>query len=59
MSMDCIIRLIDKLTENCEQNVNRLATIRLQWAPLKGITLGPRQTDSINRMIPLTDTRFA
>jgi hypothetical protein len=25
-------------------------------APLNGITLGPRRTDSINEMIPLTDT---
>jgi hypothetical protein len=24
-----------------------------------GITLGPRQTDPINRMIPLTDTHFS
>jgi len=32
---------------------------KLQWAPLNGITLGPRQTDSINRMIPLTDTHIA
>jgi hypothetical protein len=31
----------------------------VQWAPLNGITLGPRQTDSINRIIPLTDTHFA
>ncbi len=31
----------------------------LQWAPLNGITLGPRQTDPINRMIPLTDTHFS
>jgi hypothetical protein len=30
----------------------------LQWAPLNGITLGPRQTDYINRMIPLTHTHF-
>jgi hypothetical protein len=36
-----------------------LGTSKLQWAPLKGITLGPRQTDSINRMIPLTDTCVA
>jgi hypothetical protein len=28
----------------------------LQWAPLNGITLGPRQTDPINPTIPLTDT---
>jgi hypothetical protein len=28
-------------------------------APLNGITLGPRRTDSINRMIPLTDTHVA
>ena len=26
----------------------------IQWAPLNGITLGPRQIDPINRMIPLT-----
>jgi hypothetical protein len=30
----------------------------IQWAPLNGITLGPRQTDPINQMIPLTDTHF-
>jgi hypothetical protein len=28
---------------------------KIQWAPLNGITLGPGQTDPINRMIPLTD----
>jgi hypothetical protein len=39
-----------------ERNLN---VIELQWAPLNGITLGPRQTDSINRMIPLTDTHFS
>jgi hypothetical protein len=27
-----------------------------QLALLNGITLGPRQTDSVNGMIPLTDT---
>ena len=26
--------------------------------PLNGITLRPRQTDPINRMIPFTDTQF-
>jgi hypothetical protein len=31
---------------------------QLQWAPLNGITLGPRQTDPINRMIPLTGKYF-
>ncbi len=35
------------------------ALIKIQWAPLNGITLGPRQTDSINRMIPLTNTHIA
>ncbi len=30
----------------------------LQWAPLNWITLGPRQTDPINRLIPLTDKYF-
>jgi hypothetical protein len=30
----------------------------VQWAPLNGITLGPRQTDLINRLIPLTDKYF-
>ncbi len=30
----------------------------IQWSPLNGITLGPRQTDSINRMIPSTDTHL-
>jgi hypothetical protein len=29
--------------------------ILLQWVSLNGITLGPRQTDPINRLIPLTD----
>ena len=32
-----------------------LEDIVVQWAPLNGITLGPRQTDPINRMIPLTE----
>jgi hypothetical protein len=27
----------------------------LQWAPLNVITLEPRQTDPINRLIPITD----
>jgi hypothetical protein len=27
---------------------------QLQWAPLNGTTLEPRQTDPINRMIQLT-----
>jgi hypothetical protein len=31
-----------------------LEDIVVQWAPLNGITLGPRQTIPINRMIPLT-----
>jgi hypothetical protein len=36
-----------------------LSKYNIQWALLNGITLGPRQTDSINRMIPLIDTHFA
>ncbi len=32
---------------------------QIPWAPLNEITLGPRQTDSINQMIPLTDTHIA
>ncbi len=36
-----------------------ITCLLLQWAPLNGITLGPRQTDLINRMIPLTDTHIA
>jgi hypothetical protein len=31
---------------------------KIQWAPLNGITLGPIQTDPINRMIPLTEQHF-
>jgi hypothetical protein len=31
----------------------------IQWAPLNRITLGPRQADPINRMIPLNDTDFS
>jgi hypothetical protein len=34
------------------KNINRMY---LQWAPLNGITLGPRQTDPINQIIPLTE----
>ena len=30
----------------------------VEWALLNVITLGPRQTDSINRTIPLTDTHI-
>jgi hypothetical protein len=30
----------------------------IQWAPLNGITLGPRQTDPINQLIPLTNKYF-
>jgi hypothetical protein len=33
--------------------------IKLQWAPLNGIILGPTQTDPMNRMIPLTDMHFS
>jgi hypothetical protein len=33
----------------CETGVELMMMI--QWAPLNGITLGPRQTDPINRMI--------
>ena len=32
--------------------------LELQWAPLNWITLGPKQTDPINRLIPLTDKYF-
>jgi hypothetical protein len=32
--------------------------IDIQWAPLNGITLGPRQTDPINGLIPLTNKYF-
>jgi hypothetical protein len=31
-----------------------IINLLLQWAPLIGITLEPRQTDSINQIIPLT-----
>jgi hypothetical protein len=41
-----------------ETKIITIARNYVQWAPLNGITLGPRQTDSINRMIPLTDTHF-
>ncbi len=30
----------------------------VEWAPLNGITFGPRQTDPINRLIPLTNKYF-
>jgi hypothetical protein len=35
--------------------MKKVLEIVLQWAPLNGITLGPIQTDPINRMIPLTE----
>ncbi len=38
--------------------VTYLVYLLVQWAPLNGITLGPRQTDPISQMIPLTDTHF-
>jgi hypothetical protein len=28
-----------------------LTSLTVQWAPLNGITLGPRETDSYNRLI--------
>ncbi len=31
---------------------------KFQILPYTGITLGPKQTDLINQMIPLTDTHF-
>jgi hypothetical protein len=37
---------------------DQLPFFKLQWAPLNWITLGPRQTDPINQMIPLTDKYF-
>jgi hypothetical protein len=28
---------------------------KIQWAPLNGITLGPRETDSYNRLILISE----
>jgi hypothetical protein len=38
---------------------NNKIIFQIQWALLIGITLGHRKTDSINQMIPLTNTDFA
>ncbi len=35
-----------------------LDKLLIQWVPLNWITLGPRQTDPINGLIPLTDKYF-
>jgi hypothetical protein len=45
-----------KQTTSLSCNENAITSYQIQWAPLNRITLGPRQTDSINRMIPLTNT---
>jgi hypothetical protein len=39
--------------------MSKVFQLKLQWAPLNWITLGPRQTDPNNRMIPLTDMHFS
>ena len=38
----------------CKFSCKHVYTI-LQWKPLNVITLGPRETDNINRMITLTE----
>jgi hypothetical protein len=57
----CTLSLPYKMTKTFFEIVvgQKICQFHLQWAPLNGITLGPRQTDSINRMIPLTDTHIA
>ncbi len=57
-SWDQICSIIfDNFDHEVDTSIMRLKPKKaLQWAPLNRITLGPIQTDSINRMIPLTDT---
>jgi hypothetical protein len=58
--------IVNKIALKVTQNRGRpfnvffsLVMSLVQWSPLNGITLGPRRTNSINRMIPLTDTHIA
>jgi len=51
--------MIDYLKTNKKLHLYcNVSMLELQWAPLNWITLGPKQTDPINRLIPLTDKYF-
>ena len=48
------------VTENkLNLSASLLLTDTVERPPLNGIAFGLRQTDSLNRMIPLTETHFA
>jgi hypothetical protein len=41
---------------NRQTKKTQLITVKVQWAPLNGITLGQRKTDSNNRMILISES---
>ncbi len=56
IAIECLIRVERRQVQRL--NVATVFTNKLRWAQLNEITLEPRQTDNIKRMITLTDTLF-